>query len=116
MRLQLCRIVFSLFFPHVYFGASRRLCFLIVASFYIYSQTCVKQAPKGKAKSSCLRQVFAYTGKFKHIWPLCYSKSWSLNTRDCLIQVAFKTGFTVCISVILLFEVTVVIYTYLAFL
>ena len=29
-----------------------------------YYGTCVKQAPRGKPKSGCLRQVLAYTGKF----------------------------------------------------
>ena len=58
----------------------------------LYSKTCVKQAPKGKAKSGrCLLK----TGKFTLVWPLWDLKSWPLKTGDCLIQVAFKSGLTV---------------------
>ena len=37
----------------------------------MYSQTCVKQEPKGKPKSGCLRQMFFYLIQVNlHILPL----------------------------------------------
>ena len=62
--------------------------------FSFYSQTCVKQAPKEKAKkwliktSACLIQVNLHK----------FSNNWLLNTGVCLIQVVSKIGLTVSLN------------------